>query len=106
MVELAIVAAMISIVCVIAFPTMMPIIRDGRVKSETRKVVDHLKLARMIALRDVVETTISISNSKQITLKQIGSDGKEKIVRAVNVEYSAIYITARPHHLQTISTRN
>ena len=96
LVEIMIVLSILGIVSAIAFPTMLPIIRENRVKSETRKVVNNLKLARMTSLKDVAETTVSIENSKQITVKQTGSDGKEKIIRQINVEYSAVYITASP----------
>ena len=96
LVEIMIVLSILGILSAIAFPTMLQIIHENRVKSETRKMVDSLKLARMTALKDVTETTVSISNSKQITIKQIGSDGKDKVLRTTSIEYDAVYITASP----------
>lgn len=96
LVEIMIVLSILGILSAMAFPTMMPIIRENRVKSETRKVVDHLKIARVTAMKDSAETTISIANSKQITIKQIGSDGKDKVLRTTSIEYDAVYITASP----------
>lgn len=96
LVEIMITLSILGIVSAIAFPTMMPIIRENRVKSETRKMVDSLKLARMTALKDVAETTVNITNNKLITIKQIGSDGKDKVLRTARIEYDAVYITASP----------
>lgn len=96
LVEIMIVMSILGILSAMAFPTLMPIIHENRVKSETRKMVDSLKLARMTAMKDVAETTVSITNSKQITIKQIGSDGKDKVLRTASIEYDAVYITASP----------
>ena len=95
LVEIMIVLTMIGIVSAIAFPTMMPIIRDNRVKAETRKTADMLKLARMTALRDSTATTINISSDhRSITMTQLDAAGKDKLIRSVATEYQKILITS------------
>lgn len=92
LVEIMIVLSILGIVSAIAFPTMMPIIRENRVKAETRKAVDMMKLARMTALRDNTTTTVSVS-PKKISMTQATLDGKTKIVREAETEYSKIFFT-------------
>lgn len=92
MIELTIVLAMIGIMCTIAFPTMLPIIRENRIKAETRKVVDMMKLARMTALRDNITTTVSISTRK-MSITQKTSDGKTKTIREIETEYGKVYLS-------------
>lgn len=89
MTELMIVVAIIGIVSVIAYPSLRPIILDNRVKSETRKVTDMLKLARMTALRDGIVTTVEISPQK-ISLTQALPDGKQQVIRESISEYKNI----------------
>lgn len=91
-VELMIVCSIIGIVCAIAFPSLLPIIRENRIKAETRKAVDMLKVARMTSLRDGTVTTVSISPQK-ISITKTTSDGKTQTIRELGTEYGKIYFT-------------
>lgn len=102
MVELMIVLSIIGIMSAISFPTLLPIIRENRIKAETRKAVDMMKLARMTALKDNITTTVSVS-PKKISMTQATSDGKTKIIREAETEHSKIYFAMNYQSVQFAS---
>lgn len=97
-VELMITVAIIGIMSAIAFPSLMMVIKDGRIKAEVRKSVDMLKTARMTALRDGVVTSVKIekdtisltqprtvgTNTTEITIKSVVSERPDKVLFSTN----------------------